>query len=85
MLDSTTQNTAKKDALPNQTLQKKVFNMVDDIKAKVEKKCLGIVSCVDIVALAARDSVSFQVSKEKIGLCPFRAKNLAFYPLSQTN
>ncbi|KAK7860375.1 peroxidase 3 [Quercus suber] len=63
LLDSTTQNTAKKDALPNQTLQKKVFNMVDDIKAEVEKKCLEIVSCADIMALAARDSVSFQYKR----------------------
>nr|XP_023925182.1 peroxidase 1-like [Quercus suber] len=61
LLDSTPNNTAEKDAPPDLTLGG--FNIIDDIKSEVEKTCPRIVSCADIVALAARDSVPFQYKR----------------------
>lgn len=60
LLNSTASNTAEKDAPPNLTVRG--YAAIDDIKATVEAQCPGVVSCADILALAARDSVSIPVS-----------------------
>ena len=62
LLDSTTNTTAEKDASPNLSLSG--YDVIDDIKARLEEECPEIVSCADILTLAARGAVSYQVSSD---------------------
>ncbi|KAD3640680.1 hypothetical protein R6Q59_003379 [Mikania micrantha] len=55
LLDSKGNNKAEKDGPPNVSLH--AFYVIDDAKKAVESACPGIVSCADVLALAARDSV----------------------------
>ncbi|KAK7860309.1 peroxidase 24 [Quercus suber] len=61
LLDSTANNQAEKAAIPNLSLGG--FDVIDEVKTELEKTCPGVVSCADIVALAARDSVSYQFQR----------------------
>ncbi|KAL6971370.1 peroxidase [Sarracenia purpurea var. burkii] len=62
LIDSTANNIAEKDAIPNLSLAG--FDIIDEIKTQLEKTCPAKVSCADIVALAARDS--FKESKWEV-------------------
>ncbi|KAF9609557.1 hypothetical protein IFM89_016993 [Coptis chinensis] len=53
---------AKKDAQDNKHLVVEAFDGIKNAKALVESKCPGIVSCADIVAIAARDFVHLVIS-----------------------
>eukprot|EP00249_Psilotum_nudum_P030398 c42994_g1_i1 orf=124-1107(-) len=55
LLLSTQNNTAERDAVPNQTLRE--FDIIDEIKLQLENACPGVVSCADIIAQAAREAV----------------------------
>ncbi|KAG6509394.1 peroxidase 4-like [Zingiber officinale] len=56
LLDDTSSFTGEKTAKPNSN-SVRGFDVVDGIKTAVENACPGAVSCADILAIAARDSV----------------------------
>ncbi|XP_010557013.1 PREDICTED: peroxidase 2-like [Tarenaya hassleriana] len=47
---------AERDAIPNLSLRG--YEVVDAAKSALDKKCPGLVSCADVLALVARDAVS---------------------------
>ncbi|XP_050385880.1 peroxidase P7-like [Argentina anserina] len=57
LLDDTSKFTGEKNAAPNQN-SIRGFNVIDNIKSAVENACPGVVSCADILAITARDSVA---------------------------
>ena len=58
LLDDTANFTGEKTAFPNLNSWLRGFDVVDEIKAAVNKHChANVVSCADILAVAARDSV----------------------------
>lgn len=63
LLDDTSNFTGEKNATPNKD-SLRGFEVVDEIKAAVEKACPShVVSCADILAIAARDSVAIVSAK----------------------
>jgi peroxidase len=87
LLNSTATLQAEKDATISVTLEK--FEVIDDIKAHVEAVCPGIVSCADILALAAVNSVrlaggpSFDIDLgRRDGVVSYLAAATASVPLS---
>ena len=56
LLDDTANFTGEKTAIPNNN-SLRGFDVIDTIKSQLESSCPGVVSCADIVAKAALDSV----------------------------
>lgn len=60
LLDDTDTFTGEKNSFPNAN-SLRGFDVIDNIKSELESMCQGVVSCADILAVAARDAV-FEVS-----------------------
>ncbi|CAI0431306.1 unnamed protein product [Linum tenue] len=58
LLDDNATFVGEKTASPNNK-SIRGYEVIDKIKGQVEKECPGVVSCADILALAARDSVVY--------------------------
>ncbi|KAD3640930.1 hypothetical protein E3N88_30153 [Mikania micrantha] len=56
LLDETSSFSSEKDALPNRN-SARGFELIESIKANVEKTCPNTVSCIDILTLAVREAV----------------------------
>nr|GEY08607.1 peroxidase 4-like [Tanacetum cinerariifolium] len=56
LLDDTPSFTGEKMAGPNAN-SVRGFNVIDDVKSKVEEVCPGVVSCADVLAITALESV----------------------------
>lgn len=57
LLDDTSSFTGEKTAVPNNN-SLRGFDVIDNIKSQVEAVCKQVVSCADILAVAARESVA---------------------------
>lgn len=57
LLDGSTGAPGEKETIPNLTLRPEAFDAINDLRNRIEKACGRVVSCSDIAALAARDSV----------------------------
>lgn len=57
LLSKTPAGDSEQEAPPNLTLRPSAFKAINDLRALLHKACGLVVSCADIVTLAARDSV----------------------------
>lgn len=57
LLDGSAGGSSEQEAPPNLSLRSQAFEIIDNLRKRVHKRCGSVVSCADIVAVAARDSV----------------------------
>lgn len=61
MLDDTPDMLGEKLSLSNINSLRS-YEVVDKVKARLEKVCPGIVSCADIIIMASRDAVALVIN-----------------------
>lgn len=70
LLDDNPYFKGEKNALPNRN-SVRGFEVIDNIKADVERACPSIVSCVDLLTLAAREAVILVSIEPEGKICSF--------------
>ncbi|KAM0939942.1 putative peroxidase [Dioscorea sansibarensis] len=84
LLDGSASGPSEQDAPPNLTLRPAAFKAINDLRALIDKKCGHVVSCADVVAIAARDSVALSGGPNyKVPLG--RRDGLTFATVNDTN
>lgn len=78
LLDDTDDMKGEKNALPNRN-SLRGFEVIDNIKADVERSCPSTVSCVDILTLAAREAVGLVYLTHFYILWPKLSKCMVFF------
>lgn len=58
LLDGSASGPSEQSAIPNLTLRPAAFKAINDLRVLIDQACGQVVSCADVVALAARDSVA---------------------------
>lgn len=91
MISSTPFNRAERDLAEN-NIGQTAFDTISEIKKEVERACPGVVSCADIIALAAKDAVAllggpnWQVPKGRLdGLTSQAATSVGRIPGGNVN
>ena len=67
LLDAVDGIEGEKEASPNESL--KGFEIIDLIKAELEEVCPGVVSCADVLVLAAREAVVLVCISPSLNQC----------------
>lgn len=62
LLDGSASGPGEQAAPPNLSLRAESFKIINDLRRRVHNKCGRVVSCADIVAVAARDAVFLVIS-----------------------
>lgn len=57
LLDGTASDPSEQQAPPNLSLRAAAFQIIDELRELVDEECGTVVSCADIVTIAARDSI----------------------------
>lgn len=62
LLDGSASGPGEQEAPPNLSLRAESFEIINDLRRLVHEECGRVVSCADIVAVAARDAVFLVIS-----------------------